>query len=130
MDSVCLLVGSCRILSLFSNNCYFLHKVIKFHNIFEKNSNPIHWVLESKHTKYIQKYGINICKPTLPITKFRIFELERIFLPIKHKVKLDSLMLHKIQNYRKRKKQSGEKTTKKTSQGKENHNSYPPSFQC
>ena len=118
MDSVCLLVGSCRILSVFSNNYYFLHKVIKFHNLFEKNSNPIRWVLESEQTKYIQKCGINICKPKLPIIKFCIIKLKRIFLWIKHKVTLDYLMLHQIQNdkkrpkHKRRKKPNGEKNNK------------------
>ena len=113
MESACLLVGLCQILSLFSNNYYFLHKVIKFHNLFEKNSNPICWVQESEHTKYIKMYGINICKPTLPIIKFCIFELERIFLRIKHKVKLASLMLHQIQNYKKRQKPQKEEKTQR-----------------
>ena len=62
------------------------------------------------------------------VTNYQIphFRALRIFLRIKHKVKLASLMLHQIQkNYKKRQKPKGEKTTKQTSQGRENHNSLP-----
>ena len=54
------------------------------------------------------------------VTNYQIphFRALRIFLRIKHKVKLASLMLHQIQNYKKRQKPKGEKTTKQTALSK------------